>query len=162
MIILDFDSVVNNNTIDMSNIGNTGHDNIYNRNRHSVYCLRYHLVVVTKYRHPVIDGRIRERLLEITGETFRKWKCNVISAEGSQDHLHVYFSAPPQLRLSDLVNNYKTVSARLIRKEFASELAPYYWKPFFWSRSYFLSTVSEVDDKTIRNYIENQNKDDAP
>ena len=74
----------------------------------------------------------------------------------------MYFSAPPQVRLSDLVNNYKTVSARLIRKEFASELAPYYWKPFFWSRSYFLSTVSEVDDKTIRNYIENQNKDDAP
>ena len=64
----------------MSNIGNTGDDNIYNRNRHSVYCLRYHLVVVTKYRHPVIDGRIRERLLEITGETFRKWKCNVISS----------------------------------------------------------------------------------
>ncbi len=32
----------------------------------------------------------------------------------------------------------------------------------FWSRSYFLSTVSEIDDKTIRNYIENQNKDDAP
>ena len=90
--------------------------------------LRYHLVVVTKYRHPVINGRIRERLLEITGETFRKWKCNVISAEGSLD---------------------------------ASELAPYYREPFFWSRSYFLSTVSEVDDKTIRNYIENQNKDDA-
>lgn len=146
----------------MKNIENTGYDNIYNRNRHSIYCLRYHLVVVTKYRHPVINGRIRERLLEITGETFRKWKCNVISAEGSLDYLHVYFSAPPQVRLSDLVNNYKTVSARLIRKEFASELEPYYWKPFFWSRSYFLSTVSEVDDKTIRNYIENQNKDDAP
>ena len=77
------------------------------------------MVVVTKYRHPVINGRIRERLLEITGETFRKWKCNVISAEGSLDYLHVYFSAPPQVRLSDLVNNYKTVSARLIRKEFA-------------------------------------------
>lgn len=119
------------------------------------------MVVVTKYRHPVIDGRVRERLLEITRETFGKWKCNVISAESSLDHLHVYFSAPPQVRLSDLVNNYKTVSARLIRKEFPSELEPYYWKPCFWSRSYFLSTVSEVDDKTIQNYIVNQNKDDA-
>ncbi len=148
--------------IDMSDIGNTGYDNNYNKNRHSVYLLRYHLVVATKYRHPVIDGRIRERLLEITRQTFGKWKCDVISVEGSQDHLHVCFSAPPQVRLSDLVNNYKTVSARLIRKEFASELAPYYWKPFFWSRSYFLSTVSEVDDKTIRNYIENQDKDAAP
>ena len=77
------------------------------------------------------------------------------------DHLHVYFSAPPQVRLSGLINNYKTVSARLIRKEFPSELMPYYWKPSFWSRSCFLSTVSGVYDKTIRDYIENQNKDDA-
>lgn len=146
----------------MDNMGNTEFSNDYDRNRHSVYFLRYHLAVATKYRHPVIDGRIRERLLEITGETFRKWKCNVISAESALDHLHVYFSAPPQVRLSDLVNNFKTVSARLIRKEFASELAPYYRKPFFLSRPYFLSTVSEVDDKTIRNYIDNQNKDDAP
>lgn len=122
----------------------------------------HHLVVATKYRHPVMDGRIRERLLEMTGEIFRKWKCNVISAEDSQDHLHVYFSAPPQVRLSDLVNNYKTVRTRLIRKEVALELAPCCWKHFFWSRSYFLSTVSEVDDRTIRNHIENQNKDDAP
>ena len=146
----------------MKNIGNAGHDNIHDGNRHSVHCLGHHLVVATRYRHPVMDGRIRERLLEMTGETFRKWKCNVISAEGSQDHLHVYFSALPQVRLSDLVNNYKTVSARFLRKEFASELAPYCWKPFFWSRSYFLSTVSEVDDRTIRNHIENRNKDDVP
>lgn len=145
----------------MTNIKNAEYSNVYEKNRHSVYLLRYHLVVVTKYRHPVIDGRVKERLLEITRETFGKWKCNVISAESSLDHLHVYFSAPPQVRLSDLVNNYKTVSARLIRKEFSSELAPYYWKPCFWSRSYFLSTASEVDDKTIRNYIVNQNKDDA-
>ena len=146
----------------MKNIGNAGHDNIHDGNRHSVHCLGHHLVVATRYRHPVMNGRIRERLLEMTGETFRKWKCNVISAEGSQNHLHVYFSALPQVRLSDLVNTYKTVSARLIRKEFASELAPYCWKPFFWSRSYFLSTVSEVDDRTIRNHIENRNKDDVP
>ena len=83
----------------MSNIGNTEYNNNYNKNRHSVYLLRYHLVVVTKYRHPVINGRIRERLLEITGETFRKWKCNVISAEGSLDYLHVYFSAPEGIRI---------------------------------------------------------------
>ena len=138
----------------MDNMGNTESSNVYDRNRHSVYFLRYHLAVATKYRHPVIDGRIRERQLEITGETFRKWKCNVISAEGSQDHLHVYFSAPPQVRLSDLVNNFKTVSARLIRKEFASELVPYYWKPFFWSRSYFLSTVSVVGTVSPRSHLD--------
>ena len=30
----------------------------YIRNAHSVYLLTYHIVFVTKYRRPVIDGRI--------------------------------------------------------------------------------------------------------
>lgn len=32
----------------------------YHRNRHSIYKLQYHLVVVTKYRHPVITGGARQ------------------------------------------------------------------------------------------------------
>ena len=36
------------------------------------------------------------------------------------------------------------------------------WIICMYISPHFLSTVSEVDDKTIRNYIENQNKDDAP
>ena len=28
----------------------------YHMNRHSIYKLQYHLVVVTKYRHPVLTG----------------------------------------------------------------------------------------------------------
>ena len=128
----------------------------YNKNRHSIYYLRYHLVVVTKYRHPVIKEDLKVRLFELTEQIFRKWNCTVLEMESDLDHMHIYFEAPPQVRLSDFVNNYKTVSARLIRKEFSSELASFYWKPYFWTRSYFLSSVSEVDDKTIRSYITHQ------
>lgn len=39
----------------------------YRRNRHSCYLLEYHLVVVTKYRHPVITGTLKDRLLELSG-----------------------------------------------------------------------------------------------
>ncbi|MGL5548983.1 MAG: transposase, partial [Culicoidibacterales bacterium] len=57
---------------------------------------------------------------------------------------------------SKLVNNLKTVSSRLIRKEFSAQLAPYYWKPYFWSNSYLiLSTGGETIDM-IKKYIENQ------
>ena len=129
---------------------------IYNKNRHSIYYLRYHLVVVTKYRHPVIKDVLKARLFELTEQTFRKWNCTVLEMESDLDHMHIYFEAPPQVRLSDFINNYKTVSARLIRKEFSSELASFYREPYFWARSYFISSVSEVDDKTIRNYITHQ------
>ena len=36
----------------------------YKKNRHSCNDLSYHLVVVTKYRHPVIAGEVKDRLIE--------------------------------------------------------------------------------------------------
>ena len=44
-----------------------------------------------------------------------------------------------------------------MRQEFKTELSPYYWKPYFWSRSYFVCTVSEKNTQYVKEYIENQN-----
>ncbi|MCI6754298.1 transposase, partial [Galactobacillus timonensis] len=65
-----------------------------------------------------------------------------------------------QTQLSKLVNNYKTVTSRLLRKEFSSALEKYYWKDLFWSDSYFLSTVSETTEEAVRIYIQEQGKRD--
>ena len=43
---------------------------------------------------------------------------------------------PPNLNLSHFVNNVKTTSSRLVRREFAHQLNRIYRKPVFWSRSY--------------------------
>ena len=127
------------------------------RNRHSVYDLEYHLVVVTRYRHPVLVGEVSGRLLEISRRIFEDdWGCSISSIETSADHVHILFDAPPQVQLSKLVNNYKTVTSRLLRKEFASFLLPYYWKPYFWSLSYFVATVSERSHKAVKHYIQTQ------
>jgi putative transposase len=115
-----------------------------NRNRHSVYDLEYHLVVVTKYRHPVLTREVTKRLLEVSRELLEvNWSCKVFEINTSVDHVHILFEAPPQVQLSKLVNNYKTVTSRLLRKEFADFLSKYYWKPYFWSQSYFIATVSD-------------------
>jgi len=37
-------------------------------------------------------------------------------------------------------------------------LKKYYWKPYFWSDSYFISSVSENSLHTIKQYIQNQGK----
>lgn len=129
----------------------------YRTNRHSCYMLEYHLVVVTKYRHPVIDGEVKERLLNISHEIIEeKWKCKISAINTDEDHIHIMFEAPPQVQLSKLVNNYKTVTSRLLRKEFADILQKYYWKPYFWSDSYFICTVSDRSHQMISNYIKNQ------
>lgn len=128
---------------------------LYYRNRHSCYLLQYHLVVITKYRHPVLKDQIKDKLISIAQDVLQDdWKTNIIAINTDLDHIHILFEAPPQVQLSKLVNNFKTVSSRLIRKEFSEQLKPYYWKPYFWSNSYFICTVSEKSEAIVKKYIE--------
>lgn len=132
----------------------------YYTNRHSCYLLEYHLVVVTKYRHPVISGKLKERLLEISYEIIENhWNCKISEINTDKDYIHIMFEAPPQVQLSKLANNYKTVTSRLLRKEFADELKNYYWKPYFWADSYFVCTVSDKNRNVVKKYIQNQSVD---
>ena len=131
----------------------------YHKNRHAVYLLQYHLVVVTKYRHPVIDGNIKDRLISLSHEIIEgHWKGEILEINTDHDHIHIQFEISPQTQLSKLINNYKTVTSRLIRKEFSEELRPYYEKPYFWSDTYFISSVSDTSRKTIEQYIQAQGK----
>lgn len=130
---------------------------VYRKNRHSCYMLEYHLVVITKYRHPVITGELKTRLLELSKFILEEcWGCTISTISTDVDHIHILFEAPPQVQLSKLINNFKTVTSRRLRKEFSKELAPYYWKPYFWSDSYFICTVSDRTHAMVDRYIRDQ------
>ena len=128
-----------------------------NKNLHAVFDLEYHLVIVTKYRHPVLTDKIKDSLLRHTYRLFEtNFDCKILEINTDKNYVHILFSSKPQVQLNKLVNSYKTVTARLLRKEFAEFLLPYYQKPYFWSRSYFICTASEHSYKTITAYIKNQ------
>lgn len=131
----------------------------YHKNRHAVYRLQYHLVVCTKYRHPVLVDFVRDRLIEVSRDIIEnRWKSEILEIETDSDHVHILFETSPQTQLSKLINNYKTVTSRLLRKEFSDTLEPYYWKPCFWSDTYFISSVSDTSENVIRRYIQDQGK----
>lgn len=134
----------------------------YKRNRHALYKLTYHLVVVTKYRHKCINEDIMKRLKEIANNLFSKWNCEIIEMSGEEDHIHILFEAPPQINLANTINSFKTVTSRYIRKEFESHLKNYYWKPVFWSRSYMILTTGGAPLEVIKKYIEEQGKEKTP
>ena len=128
----------------------------YYTNRHSCFLLQYHLVVVTKYRHPVIKGELEKWLKDYIVDYFKKQEFNLIALETMPDHVHILFEAVPNINLSTFVNAFKTASSRMVRKNFAEELAPYYWKPYFWSLSYFIGSVSDRSTEVVKKYIEDQ------
>lgn len=125
---------------------------------HCKYNLKYHLVLVTKYRKKCLNEPIRERLKEILEEALMKWECELEECDGEQDHMHLLIDAHPSLQLSKLVNSLKTVSSRLIRKENAEHFEKYYWKPVLWTRAYCIVSTGGASIDIVRKYIEDQRK----
>jgi Transposase IS200 like len=62
------------------------------------------------------------------------------------------------VEISKLVNNLKTVSSRLIRKEFADVVNRVYSKPVFWTGVYFVASCGGVTVEQVRKYVENQSE----
>ena len=97
---------------------------------------------------------MRERLQEILAATLVKWRCQLMEFGGESDHVHLLFSAPPALDVSNLVNNLKTVSSRLLRSEFGPALRQHYWKPVLWHGAYYVGTVGDASLETVKRYVE--------
>lgn len=125
----------------------------YYVNRHSCFLLQYHLVLVTKYRRPVMKNALRDRMTAALKDFFARWEFPILQMEVCADRVHILFEASPSIKLSDFVNGLKTYTSRKIRREYSNELAKYYWKPYFWSLSYFVATVSDRSVSAVKRYI---------
>ena len=125
----------------------------------STYSANYHLVLVTKHRRKCISREMLVRLKKISTRIISTWEGELLEFNGESDHVHLLLSIPPKVAPSALVNNLKTVTARLIRKEFAGALAKVYDKPVFWSRSYCIITCGGAPLSVLKQYIEQQGQD---
>ncbi|KKD36395.1 MAG: IS200/IS605 family transposase [Limnoraphis robusta] len=124
----------------------------------SVSDLKVHLVLTAKYRRKVFTLEILNKLHFMFEELLHKWDCKLIEFNGEDDHVHLLFQYHPDLALSNLVNNLKSVTSRKLRQEFSEHLNSFYWKDVFWNGSYFVASCGGVTISSLRQYIENQNQ----
>lgn len=130
----------------------------YYTNRHGCFLLQYHMVLVTKYRKPVLTGEVKEIVYKTIQDIFDEKRLVILEMNGEADHIHILFEADPFTSPGELANVIKTKTSRFARKQFADTiLKEYYWKPYFWSNSYFVATVSENSLSVVQAYIKNQN-----
>ncbi|WP_084632169.1 IS200/IS605 family transposase [Oceanospirillum maris] len=125
---------------------------------HCVYDMKYHLVLVSKYRRKCFTDEMLKRLEAISNELCAKWDIELLEFGGESDHIHLLLALNPTIQPSKLVNSLKTVTSRRIRKEFSEHLKEYYWKPVLWSRAYCLLTAGGAPVEVLREYIENQDR----
>jgi putative transposase len=98
------------------------------------------------------------RIREIADARCAGWGGKLLELNGEPDHIHLLLELPPNLDLSVFVNNLKTTSSRLLRKEFAEKLDRVYRKPVFWSRSYCIISCGGAPLSILKQYIERQDQ----
>lgn len=134
----------------------TKKDTGYYVNRHSCFLLTYHVALVTKYRKPVLQGKVKELVYRIIRDILEERECTLKELNGELDHVHILFDAGPEVQILDLVRVIKTKTARFARKQFPEELKEYFWKPVFWTDSYFATTVGGATRNMVEQYIRKQ------
>ena len=122
-------------------------------NNNVVYRCTYHVVWCPKYRRPVIEGAVDERLKQIIREVCAERECNLIELETMPDHVHLLVECDPQYGIHRLVKQIKGRSSRVLRQEFDSLRSRL---PTLWTNSYFVATVGGAPLGIIKQYVANQ------
>jgi len=125
---------------------------------HSVYSLKYHLILVVKYRREIFDNddivdELKSRTKNISGN----YGVEITNQEVDQDHIHILFSSQPTTDLVKFVNALKTGTSKAIRHRF--DVSDKLWKDVFWSDSYCLITTGEVTLDQLKEYVEQQGEE---
>ena len=130
---------------------------IFDKNAHSVYTLNYHLVQCIKYRRKVLDfPEIIDELKMRTKNIAESYGCEVLAIETDLDHIHILFKAKPQTDLLKFINNWKSATAKVLRRKFIDKLKNKLWGDSFWSASYCLITSGQTTLDQLKKYVENQ------
>ena len=70
---------------------------------HGQYDIEYHIVWTTKYRYPVLKGKIAERARYLIRQGFNSMSINIIKGSISKDHIHLLVSCSPSFSVSKMV-----------------------------------------------------------
>lgn len=129
----------------------------FDKGKHSVYTLNYHLIQCIKYRRKVlINQEIINELKERTKTIAENFGITIINQECDLDHTHILFKARPDTDLVKFINAWKGATSNAIRHRFP-EVKKLLWKDVFWSPSYCLITTGQVTLDQLKKYVESQN-----
>ena len=126
------------------------------RNTHHVYRLMYHFVWIPKYRHKVFNEPYREVLKGIIQKIGYDYDIDIVELEIPEDHIHMVVRGEPKMSPSGVMQIIKSISAREFFRIYPEIKRQYFWGGKLWTQSYFVETIGNADEKTIRKYVQNQ------
>ena len=127
------------------------------KNRHK-YLLQYHLIFVCKYRKKLlVDASISDDIKQLSYEICLKHNVIIKHMETDKDHIHYMIETEPTMALSDLVRTLKSYTTFHVWKRYEIFLRKHFWKErTFWTDGYFICSIGNVSEETLKKYIEEQ------
>ena len=126
------------------------------RNTHHVYRLMYHFVWIPKYRHKVFSEPYRGTLKTIVEKIGFDYDIDVVELEVPEDHIHMVVRSEPKMSPSRVMQIVKSISAREFFRCYPEIRKRYFWGGKLWTQSYFVETIGNANEETIRKYVQNQ------
>lgn len=117
-----------------------------------------YLIFVCKYRKKLLSiQQIANGVKVLSIRICEKHKVSIKYMEVDKDHIHYMIGTRPNINLSDFVRTMKGYITYYIWKKYFAYLYKCFWeeKTFFANR-YFICLVGNVNEKTLKEYIENQ------
>ena len=102
-------------------------------------------------------GKVRGDIREIIKILCRYKKVEIVEGAVCLDHVHICVSIPPKIAISEFMGYLKGKSALMIFDKHP-ELGNKFERDF-WARGYYISTIGNVDEATIKNYIKEQEEE---
>ena len=118
---------------------------------------QYHIVFIPKYRKKKLYGTVRDDVREILKTLCKYKKVEIVAGAVCADHVHVCVSIPPKLSISDFVGYLKGKSALMIYDKHPEMESK--WDRSFWARGYYVTTIGNVNEETVKEYIRRQTEE---
>ena len=127
---------------------------------HAIYELWYHVAFSTKYRkHVFTDEKTKSEVENLFREIALQYDMKIDKIQVMSDHAHMSVSAPPRIAPSRAVQILKSVSTRLLFKNYTF-LKKYFWGGEVWVAGYFIRSVGPgLTKEQINKYIEEQSEE---
>ena len=128
---------------------------IYERNY--IYNFHYHLIWVTKYRHPIFTTKaLVNEMKDILIRVASLSEVTIEEMEVMPEHVHLLISFKPKFAPTEIVKNLKGSSARIFFKHHPEIRDSKFWSGHLWSHSYYMSTLGNMSKEVVEQYIRNQ------
>jgi putative transposase len=128
------------------------------RNSHHVFRIMYHFVWIPKYRKKVFEEPYREVLKKIIEKIGYDYNIEIVELDIPEDHIHMVVRSELKVSTSDIMQIVESLAAREFFKYYPDIKKQYFGGGKLWTQSYFVETIGNANEETIRAYVQNQLK----